>query len=56
MEFSNIFSEILKHGLGQHIYYLFIGGNNIESYFSLIYHVPDIVVFDIDILGIVMTH
>jgi hypothetical protein len=44
-----------RQGLGQHICYLFVGGNILESYCSLMYYVPDIVVFDLDMLGLVMT-
>jgi hypothetical protein len=58
LDHSKFVSEILElnsgEELGQHICYMFIGGNIPEYYCSLLYHDLDIVVFDIDILGLVM--
>ena len=57
---TNILSEVFKihsgQWLSQYISYLFIHHNILELQCSTMHHIPDIVVFDMDMLQLVMEH
>ena len=54
LENNKLVPEVVKlHSgqcLGQHISYLFIHHNILELHFSSLHHIPDIVIFDLDLL------
>ena len=51
---SKLGPEVLKlhsgQGLGENVCYLLIGGYVLELHCSLLHHVSDVVVFDVDVL------
>ena len=60
LEKTKILPEVLKlhpsQWLSQHISYMFIRRNILELHYSSLHHIPDIVIFDVDMLRIVMKH
>ena len=60
MENTKILLEVLKlhfgQWLSQHINYLFVHRNILELHYSPLYHIPNIVILDLDMLRIVMEH
>ena len=60
LENTKLLPEVLKlhssQWLSQHINYLFVRCNILELHCSSLHHIPDIVIFDIDMLRIVMEH
>ena len=42
--------------LSQHISYLFVHRNILELHCTFLHHIPSIVIFDLDMLQIVMEH
>ena len=42
--------------LGQHISYLLVRRNILELHCSSLHHIPDIVIFDLDMFRLVMEH
>ena len=60
LENTKILPEVLElhsgQGLHQHIIYLFLHRNIMELHCSSLHHIPDIVIFDIDMLQLVMEH
>jgi hypothetical protein len=53
---SEVFKLLSRQRLSQHVCYLLVGRNILELYCSLLYHLSDIMVLDLDMLGLVMTH
>ena len=57
---TKLLPEVLKlhsgEWLSQHISYLFIRCNILELHCSPLHHIPDIVIFDLDMLRLVMEH
>ena len=57
---TKLLSEIFKihsgQWLGQHINYLLVRRNILELHYSSLHHIPDIVIFDLDMLRLVMEH
>ena len=60
LENTKLLPEVLKlhsiQWLHQHISYLFIRRNILELHCSSLHHIPDIVIFDLDMLQLVMEH
>ena len=60
MENTNIIPEVLKihssQWIYQHINYLFVHRNILKLHLSFLHHIHDIVIFDLDMLRIVMEH
>ena len=60
MENTNLLPDILKLHFGQrliqHISYLFWHRNILEFYYSSLHHIPNIVIFHLNILRLVMKH
>ena len=60
LENTKILPEVLKlhsgQWLGQHINYLFIRRNILELHCSSLHHIPDIMIFDLDMLRLVREH
>ena len=60
LENTKILPEVLKLHFGQlltqHISYLFIRCNILEIHCSSLHHIPDIVIFDLDMFRLVMEH
>ena len=60
LENTKILFEVLKlhssQWLRQHIIYLFICHNILDLHYSSLHHIPDIVIFDLDVLRLVMEH
>ena len=60
MENTKILLEVLKlhliQWLRQYINYLFLHRNMLELHFSLLHHIPNIVILDLDMLQLVMEH
>ena len=59
LENTKFLLELLKlHPiqLRQHISYLFLHRNILELHSSLLHHIPDIVILDLDVLRLVMEH
>ena len=60
LENTKLLPEVLKlhsgQSLVQHISYLLVDHNILELYFSSLQHIPDIVLFDLDMLQLVMKH
>ena len=57
---TKILPEVLKlhpsQWIFQHISYLIIRHNILELHCSSLHHIPDIVIFDLDMLQLVMEH
>ena len=60
LENTYLLPKVLKlhtgQWLSQHINYLFIYRNILELHCSSLHHIPDIVIFDLDMLRLVMEH
>ena len=60
LENTKLLSEVLKlhsgQWLGQHISYFLIYRNILELHYSSLHHIPHIVIFDLDLLQLVMEH
>ena len=60
MENTKLLPKVLKlhfgQWLGQHTSYLLIYHNILELHYSSLHHIPDIVIFDPDMLHLVMEH
>ena len=60
LENTKLLTEVFKlhsgQWLGQHISYLFIHRNILELHYFSLHHIPDIVIFDLDMLRNVMEH
>ena len=60
LENAKLLPEVLKLKSGQwlcqHISYLFIHRNILELHYFSLHHMPDIVIFDLDMLPLVMEH
>ena len=60
LENTKLLPEVIKlqpsQWLHQYISYLFLHRNILELHYSLLHHIPDIVIFDLDMLRIVMEH
>ena len=60
LENTKLLPEVLKLHLSQwlcqYISYLFLSCNILELHCSLLYHIPDIVILDLDMLRLVMEH
>ena len=60
MENMKLLPEVLKlhssQWLHQHIIYLFLHCNILELHCSSLHHILDIVIFDLDMLRLVMEH
>ena len=60
LENNKLVPEVVKlHSgqcLGQHINYLFVHHNILKLHCSSLHHIPDIVIFDLDLLRLVMEH
>ena len=60
MEKTKLLPEVLKlhsgQWLSQHIIYLFVHRNILDLHCSSLHHIPDIVIFDLDMLRLVMEH
>ena len=60
LENTKILPEVLKlhsrQWLGQHMTYLLVRCNILELHYSSLHHIPDIVIFDLDMLRLVMEH
>ena len=60
LENTKLLPEVLKlhsgQWLGQHISYLFVHCKILELHCSSLHHIPDIVIFDLDMLRCVMEH
>ena len=60
LENTKSLSEVLKlqpsQWLRQYISYLFLRRNIQELHYSSLHHIPDIVIFDLDVLQLVMEH
>ena len=60
LENTKILLEVLKlhpsQWLPQYIKYLFLCHNILELHVSPLHHIPDIVIFDLDMLQLVMEH
>ena len=60
LENSKLLPEVLKlhpsQWHSQHIIYLFICRNILELHLSSLHHIPDIVIFDLNMLRLVMEH
>ena len=60
LENNELLPEVLKlhpiQWLHQHIIYLFLRCNILELYCSPLHHIPDIVILEIDMLGIFLEH
>ena len=60
LDHSKLVSEVLElhlgQRLGQHICNLLICGNILKLHSSLLHHITDILVLDVDVLGLVMNH
>ena len=60
LENTKLLPEVLKlhssQWLGQHISYLLIHRNILELHFSSLLHIPGIVIFDLDVIWLVMEH
>ena len=60
LENTKLLPEVLKlhsgQWLSQHISYLFVCRNILELHCSSLHHIPDIVIFDLNILRLVMEH
>ena len=60
LENTNILPEVFKlhpcQWLSQHINYLFVRRNMLEIHYSSLHHIPNIVIFDLDMLRLVMEH
>ena len=54
LENTKLLPEVLKlhsrQWLSQHISYLFIRRNILDLHYSSLHHIPDIVIFDLDML------
>ena len=54
MENTKLLPEVLKlhsiQWLHQHISYMFLRHNILELHYSLLHHIPDIVILDLDML------
>ena len=54
LEYTKILPEVLKLHSGQwlcqHISYLFVRHNILELHYSSLHYIPDIVIFDLDML------
>ena len=57
---TKLLPEVLKihsgQWLGQHINYLLVRHNILDLHYSSLHHIPDIVIFDLDMLRLVMEH
>ena len=60
LENTKLLPKVLKlhpsQWLSQHISYLIIHRNILELHCSSLHHIPDIVIFDLDMLRLVMEH
>ena len=60
LEKTKFLPEVFKihsgQWISQHIRYLFIRHNILELHCSPLYHIPDIVILDLDMLQVVMEH
>ena len=60
LESTKLLTEVLKFHSSQwlhpHISYLFIRRNILELHCSSLYHIPDIVILDLDMVRLVMEH
>ena len=60
LENTKILPEVLKlhsgQRLGQHISYLLVHCNILELHCYSLHHIPDILIFDLDMLRLVMEH
>ena len=60
LENTKLLPEVIKlhsgQWLGQHISYMFVRHNIIEIHYSSLHHIPDLVIFDLDMLQLVMEH
>ena len=60
MENTKLLLEVLKlhsgQWLRQHISYLFVRHNILELHYSSLNHIPDIVIFDLEMLRLLMEH
>ena len=60
LENTKLIPEVFKlfpsQWLCQHIIYLFICRNILELHYSLLHHIPDIVILDLYMLQLVMKH
>jgi hypothetical protein len=57
---TNIVPEVIelhpRQRLGEHIHNLILGSHELKPNYSPLYHIPDIVVSDLDMLRPVMEH
>ena len=60
LENTKLLPEVLAlhpiQWLIQHFSYLFVRRNMLEFHYSCLHHIPDIVIFDLDMLQLVMEH
>ena len=60
LENTKLLPQVLKlhssQWLGQHIIYLLVHRNILELHSSYLHHIHDIVIFDLDMLQLVMEH
>ena len=60
LENTKILPEVLElhpsQWFCQHISYLFLCHKILELHYSLLHHIPDIVILDLDVLRLVMEH
>ena len=60
LENTKILPKVFKLHSGQwicqHIIYLFVHHNILELYYSSLHHIPNIVIFDLDMLLLLMEH
>ena len=58
LENTKLLPEVLKlhsgQWLHQHISYLFVHRSILELHYSLLHHIPDLVILDLDMLRLVM--
>jgi hypothetical protein len=60
LDHTKLVSEVHKlhfrQRLGQHVSYLLICSDILELHCSTMYHISDVMVLDLDVLGLVMEH
>ena len=60
LENTKLLHEVLKlhssQWLSQHISYLFVHRNILELHYYSLHHIPNIVIFDLDMLRLFMEH
>ena len=51
-----VFKLYSRQCIFQYISYMFVRRNKLELHYSSLHHIPDIVIFDLDMLRLVMEH